>query len=287
MKFLKWLGYATLAIAAVAAVGFATRSNPIGPVAGRQVTGNVVEEPVSDWSFTDEFQQIAVETRPAAPHSVTTICFSHDGALYVPASNASAKSWPYYFLADPRVRVKIGDEVYPGRATRVTDEALRPALIAAARAKYDIGEDDGPPLEEVWVFRIESAPIDVAAAPSPAPEASTPSVEDIRAAAERVVAAADRTPADREVDARRQPVEFLSFAGVTEGMRVADLGAGNFAGWRDDGAERRVYRFVDFLLPTLLVRIEAGPTLSAEPSGSAECEKDRCRGEPRAERVVE
>jgi hypothetical protein len=149
-------------VVALVAVAYAMRSNPIGPVAGRQLSGTVVAEPVTDWSFTDEHQTIAIETRPAAPHSVTVICFTHEGNLYVPAQGGSEKSWPYYALADPRVRVRVGDRIYPARATRVTDESLIPAMREAGARKYDFAPEPGTVIEDIWLFRIDSA-IDVAA----------------------------------------------------------------------------------------------------------------------------
>ncbi len=170
MRILKWLGVGVVALAAIGALAYATRTNPVGPVAGRQLTGEIVRAPVSDWTFTDEHMTIAVETRPAAPHSVTVVCFTHEGALYVPAQRGASKSWTHYTISDPRVRLKIGDKVYPARATRVTDESLAPHLRAAASKKYDFdAEDDDPDLEDIWVFRIDSFPADVAGAP---PEAS-------------------------------------------------------------------------------------------------------------------
>lgn len=159
-RVLRWLGIGVLALAVVAALLYATRSDPIGPISGRALSGEVEAEPVRDWSFSDEHPLIAVETRPAAPHSVTTICFTHEGSLYVPARNAAAKSWPHYATSDPRVRVKIGGRVYPARATRVQDPELQPALIEAAAAKYDfeIPAEGGGGFDDVWVFRVESAP---------------------------------------------------------------------------------------------------------------------------------
>jgi predicted methyltransferase len=41
-----------------------------------------------------------------------------------------------------------------------------------------------------------------------------------------IVGASDRSPDDRALDAGRKPEEFLRFADVRPGMRVADLGAG-------------------------------------------------------------
>ena len=65
----------------------------MGPIAGRELTGDVVAAVRStDWSFTDEHNLIAVETRPDAPHSVTTICVALSKAISTcPASEASAK----------------------------------------------------------------------------------------------------------------------------------------------------------------------------------------------------
>ena len=137
----------------------------MGPIAGRQLTGELVSTPVADWSFTDEHDLIAVETRPAAPHSVTTVCFAHEGKLYVPARNGASKSWTHYAVSDPRVRLRIDGKVYPVLATRVENPADATDLLAAARAKYDLGGEDGesPSLDEVWLFEVQSAPTDVAA----------------------------------------------------------------------------------------------------------------------------
>jgi predicted methyltransferase len=67
-----------------------------------------------------------------------------------------------------------------------------------------------------------AAPLAPPAPPMPqgAP-ASTPSP-----AVQAVVDASDRSPQDRELDAGRHPGELLAFAGITPGMRVADLAAG-------------------------------------------------------------
>ena len=129
---------------------------PLGPFPGGPLRGEVVVEPVSDWSFSDEHQLMQVETRRGFPHSITTICFTYRGELYVPAANAAEKRWPFYVLQDPYVRIKIGDRVYPGRAVRVTDAGLRDALFTAAGRKYEqIAERSREQLDGVWVFRID------------------------------------------------------------------------------------------------------------------------------------
>ena len=158
-RVLRWILAVVVILAAVAGTLYARRTNPIQFISGRQLTGEVVSEPVSDWSFAKDVQLVAIETRPAAPYSVTTWCFVHEGKLYIPASAASTKAWTHFAAADPRVRVKIGDKIYPGVATRVTDEALREPLREIARAKYQLPAqmpaNMGSP-SDVWLFRIDS-----------------------------------------------------------------------------------------------------------------------------------
>jgi hypothetical protein len=157
---LRWVVATLLILAAAGGVLYARRSNPIEFISGRQLTGEVVTEPVSDWSFAKDYPTIALETRPGAPHSVTAWCLVHEGKLYVPASAGSTKSWTHYAAADPRVRIKIGDKIYPGVATRVVaDEALREPIAQIARDKYNLpaapaNASSGP--SDVWLFRIDS-----------------------------------------------------------------------------------------------------------------------------------
>ncbi len=162
-KILRGVGFATLGLAALAAIAYAIRSNPLGPISGRALRGELVATPVDDWSFTDEHSLIAVETRPAEPHSVTTICFTHEGVLYVPASGGSAKAWPHFAVSDPNSRILVDGRIYPVRLTRVTDASLVPDLRMAVAAKYDFVSADDPPAEDIWVFRVDSAIPDVAA----------------------------------------------------------------------------------------------------------------------------
>lgn len=129
---------------------------PIGPVPGGPLTGEVVIGPITDWTFTDEHMQIQVETRPSFPHSVTTICFTHEGQLYVPALNPRGKSWPFFALANPHVRLRIGDKVYLGHAHRVSDLDVDAVVASAARKYPQIGEQERDALGEVWLFRIDT-----------------------------------------------------------------------------------------------------------------------------------
>jgi len=54
---------------------------------GLGLSGEVVGEPINDWSFSDEYSLIYLETQTwyRIPHSVTTVCAELGEKLYVPS----------------------------------------------------------------------------------------------------------------------------------------------------------------------------------------------------------
>ena len=83
---------------------------------GGELSGEVVTEPVTDWSFaSDTF--VDLETRPGAPYSVELNYVVEDGQLYI--DPAEGREWLDHIRADPRVRVRFGNEVYPATAILV------------------------------------------------------------------------------------------------------------------------------------------------------------------------
>ena len=156
MRFLKWTGVAIGAIIIAAVALYVFRTDPIFMVSGKRLSGEELPYP-SDWSACNDHQTVAVETRVDDPHSVTTLCFVHDGHLVIPAMNGSEKEWPAHVVRDPRVRVKVGDRVYAARAERMTDVSLDD-LVESVAAKYpQIAErDPADTPRDVWLFRISA-----------------------------------------------------------------------------------------------------------------------------------
>ena len=111
---------------------------------GLWLSGSVVTTPVTDWSFTDKYPTIFVETRTwyGIPHSVTTSCVSHDGRLYLTsvyregAQFPGDKFWNRNIVRDPHVRLKIGDQLYDRTLSLVTDAAERQAVLQSKQRKY-------------------------------------------------------------------------------------------------------------------------------------------------------
>ena len=110
---------------------------------GMRLSGEVVSEAVTDWSFSNEFQEVYLETKTwyMVPHSVTTVCAGLGEKLYVPTVYFEGGAWPDKFwnsnvASDPRVRVKMGDKIYQREAVVVEDPAELQAVLNALAAKY-------------------------------------------------------------------------------------------------------------------------------------------------------
>lgn len=128
---------------------------PCGPIAGGALSGNVVEEPVADWSFVNQVPRCSVEVRPESPHSVTVNCMSLRGELYVSCSECEGKRWSAYALADAAGRIRISDDVHPVRLRRVEEPARLDAVWKARAAK--LGKDESEPRPEGWwTFQLTS-----------------------------------------------------------------------------------------------------------------------------------
>jgi hypothetical protein len=83
---------------------------------GGALRGEVVREPVDDWSFVSSWF-VDLETRPDDPYSVELNYVVKDGALYL--DPAEGRRWLDHIRADPRVRVRFDGKIYPLRAVLV------------------------------------------------------------------------------------------------------------------------------------------------------------------------
>ncbi|MDH3685390.1 MAG: hypothetical protein OEP95_04150 [Myxococcales bacterium] len=105
---------------------------------GGALSGDVVSEPVTDWSFVDD-SFVDLETRPSDPYSVELNYFVVDEKLYI--DPADGRTWLEHIRSDPRVRVRFDGKVYP----------------AVAVLAGEPGELDGFDPER-FVYRIDSRP---------------------------------------------------------------------------------------------------------------------------------
>jgi len=130
---------------------------------GLWLTGEVVTTPVSDWSFTDKYQTIYLQTRSwyGLPHSVTVTCTALGDRLYLTSVYRPGlvfprdRLWNKNVLRDPRVRLKIGGQVYDRTLALVTDAAEKDTVLAAKTKKYP--RLPATDKSRVYVFRVGPA----------------------------------------------------------------------------------------------------------------------------------
>ena len=162
-KTAKMVGMALLLIVGVTLVSLRLLGyEPSDRRPGLWLTGDRVTEPVTDWSFTEDHQEIFVQTRTLylIPHSVTTYCAVYEGDLYVFSAYYQGgvfpdeRGWNRNVMRDPRVRLKIGDRLFDQTVSHVTDADTHEAVHASFVAKYP--QWSSPGLENVHILLVGS-----------------------------------------------------------------------------------------------------------------------------------
>ena len=139
---------------AVIAMLVATGCEPTFVFAGGELSGT--ERPMpSDWAFTEDFDTVQIETRPADPYSVNVWGVSVNRNFYVAASDAGEAAWARAIEAEPRVRLRVGGDIYPLLAKRTEDPQELADVTDAYVDKYG-GERERSFIRHAWVFRLDS-----------------------------------------------------------------------------------------------------------------------------------
>ncbi len=145
---LSLLAIVALAVAAVLV-------SPMSPIPGGALTGEVVEEPVNDWSFAANELVGRLETQVPKPRSVAVTCIVANGQLYVGCSSCSGRYWSQQLIAEPKVRYRVLGKIYNVTATRVTDP-VEIAQVWRVRAARYVTANPEQIVDGFWFFRLES-----------------------------------------------------------------------------------------------------------------------------------
>ncbi len=138
--------------ALLALSGWVLACGPLVMIPGGELSGELRPTP-TDWSFTDEVDVVQLETRPDDPYSVNVWGVGMGAHFYVISGDAEKSAWAQNILADPRVRLRVGDDLYAQRAERVEDDAEIERLIVGLKKKYDFEPEEGQ-RETAAVFRL-------------------------------------------------------------------------------------------------------------------------------------
>jgi hypothetical protein len=141
-----------LACSALALQSIACSIEPSDERPGFGLSGEVVTEAVESWSFSDEFEDVFIETRTRyfLPHSVTIWCTAIGTQLYIAALDPEEKHWVANVRRDPNVRLKIGDKIYEQRLEPTTEAGTIEFIDRAFENKYGYDESESDVPAAYW-----------------------------------------------------------------------------------------------------------------------------------------
>jgi len=95
------------------------------------------------------------------PHEVEIWFGVLDGALVVVSGNRERADWYRNLRADPRVTVRIGDEVHDGVARIVTDPDERRRVGDVMGAKYHYSDASIGLTQQAWTYGVPAVVIEL------------------------------------------------------------------------------------------------------------------------------
>jgi hypothetical protein len=161
MGVLRWLLRIVVGvIALVAILFFAARlhDGPLGPIPGGPLAAGVeVSEPVSDWSFATDVDEIELQLTSQGRSRITWVLV-HEGQAYVPCSLGfpPGKTWYKEAAKDGRAVLRIEGKRYPVMLTKLDDAAAQ-QMEATVRAEVTRKYGQAPSSDAgFWLFRVTS-----------------------------------------------------------------------------------------------------------------------------------
>lgn len=141
---------ALLALASVTLV--CACSVPMGPIAGGKLEGTPTSWP-EDWLFTDEVENVLLETNPDDPYSVTVWMVVDNNQPYVAAASTESQ-WARNMRENPHVILSVEGRLYEAAAATVTTRDEIDRVIQAYLVKYEIESQEDFVQEGGVLFRL-------------------------------------------------------------------------------------------------------------------------------------
>ena len=145
-------------MAALAAAVAVLGCQPEDETPGLWLRGETASERVDDWRFTNDVDEIFVETRPwyGIPHSTTIWCVELGGELYIGSYGDQKKAWEKNLERDPKALLAISGKLYEVTVTPVGEPGRIEALDLAYAKKYDMAEVFGDEIPDWWYYRVSA-----------------------------------------------------------------------------------------------------------------------------------
>ncbi len=143
-------------------VGARFADGPVAIVAGGPFTSGELVSPEPDWSFVRDVREVEFQL-VEPPRSRTTWILEHAGKAYIPCGYMTTwwgkiwKQWPIEAERDPRILLRIGENIYERRLVRIEEGPVVAPLLAELSRKYAGGSSI--PMEAVtsgylWLYEL-------------------------------------------------------------------------------------------------------------------------------------
>ena len=124
----------------------------MGPVAGGKLDGEPTPWP-NDWTFTDEFENVLLQTDPEDPYSVTLWGVAVEDQFFIAGQSRDSR-WCKKILEDARVVVSVQGQLYSGLAYEETNPEVLQRVLDAYITKYDFDIDELDEDDDGIVFQL-------------------------------------------------------------------------------------------------------------------------------------
>lgn len=138
---------------AVVCLTLLSACEPIGPIPGRSLAGDVGSLPHA-WEAFNNAEVVQLEVN--GPYSVNVWGVGLHDFYYVAAAEGLESRWAQRIAVDPNVRLRIGDTIFELAAQVVDDDKERQRVGDAFSRKYDIEASEDFP--EVVIYRLGARP---------------------------------------------------------------------------------------------------------------------------------
>lgn len=144
-------------------VGARFADGPIAIIAGGPFTsGELISGPEPDWSFVRDVREVEFQLLDPA-RSRTTWILHHEGKAYIPCGYMTTwwgkvwKQWPLEAEKDPRILLRIGDELYERQLVRIQEDRIMAPLLAELSRKYTGGgaiPTEAVTSGDLWLYEL-------------------------------------------------------------------------------------------------------------------------------------
>ena len=145
-------------------IGARFSDGPLAIVAGGAfTTGERVTDPMPDWSFVHDTQEVEFQLLEPT-RSRTTWIIEHEGKAYIPSGYMTSwwgkiwKKWPHEAEKDGRILLRVDGKIYERQLVRVDAGPLLGPITTELGRKY-ADDADAIPVEAVtsgylWLFEL-------------------------------------------------------------------------------------------------------------------------------------